>query len=152
MIFLSRNLVFLLKKFGATQAQLAIYCGVSQNSISNWINEVSSPNVPALMKLYQFFGVSLDALVLTDLENSDIDFTEHIEDFKESGNAGGRATGKTIPVAKAYFTGDTGSSIVSEPDPVANWAIMGQFKEVHRKLDVLIDHQENYADKKGVKK
>ncbi|MBL7745978.1 MAG: helix-turn-helix transcriptional regulator [Chitinophagaceae bacterium] len=148
MIFLPRNLVFLLKKFGATQAQLAIYTGVSQNSISNWVNDVSSPNVAALVKLYQFFGISLDALVLTDLENSDIDFTEHIEAFKESGNAGGKATGKTMPVAKAYLTADTGSSIVSEPDPVANWAIMGQFKEVHRKLDVLIDHQENNSEKR----
>lgn len=150
MIFLTRNLVFLLKKYGATQLQLALYAGVSQNSISNWINEVSSPNVAVLVKIHQFFGISLDALILTDLEKSDIDLSESIEEFKRLGIAGDKNPGKTKAVSKSYLRSeDAGPSIVSEPDPVVNWAVMGQFKEVHRKLDVILD---NTTPKKTAKK
>jgi len=149
-IFLTRNLVFLLKKYGATQSQLAAYAGVSQNSISNWINEVSSPNVAVLVKIHQFFGISLDALILADIEKSGLDLTENIEEFKRLGVVGDKNTGKVKPVLKNYFKGDdTNTSIVSEPDPVMNWAVMGQFKEVHHKLDIIL---ENTEPKKGAKK
>lgn len=151
MSFLSKNLLFLLKKYGATQAQLASYVDASQNSISNWINEVSSPNVAILIKFHQFFGVSLDGLVLTDLEKSNIDFSENIEEFKKEGIAGKKDKGKTQPVAKNYFRGDD-SNIVSEPDPVMNWAVMGQFKEVHTKLDTLLENTKPGGAKKPAKK
>lgn len=135
---LPQNLVYLIKKFGTTQAQLAAFAGVSQNSISNWINNLSSPSVPALIRIHQFFGVSLDALVLVDLEQSRIDFSDHIEEFKKAGRLQSKPAGKTEVASKNYFR-EEDINTLSEPDPVANWAIMGQFKEVHRKLDILLE-------------
>jgi transcriptional regulator with XRE-family HTH domain len=71
--YFSTNLRKLLKKKGANQKQLAKFVGVKQNSISNWVNEVSSPTLNDVLKIYQYLGIaSLDDLVLKNFETEDI--------------------------------------------------------------------------------
>ena len=78
--YFASNLKRLLKLKGANQKQLAEFIGVKQTSISNWINEVSSPDVDNLLKTHRYFGLkSLDDLVLQNLttENTKWDTTSH---------------------------------------------------------------------------
>lgn len=141
---LNRNLLFLLKEFDATQSDLASHVGVSQNSISNWINEISSPNAPALVKIHQYFGVSIDALLLTNIEKDKILTEDHIREFKRIRKAARKDLGKAPRVSREYFTEESPQNLqVSEPEPVIGWAVMGQLKQLHEKLDraqVSLDH------------
>ncbi|MBC9875599.1 helix-turn-helix transcriptional regulator [Macrococcoides bohemicum] len=61
-IILKDNLTKLLDKFEINQKQLAYEIGISEMSISNWLNGRSYPNTPSLIKIADYFGVALDSL------------------------------------------------------------------------------------------
>jgi len=61
-IILKDNLTKLLAKFEINQKQLAREIGISEMSISNWLNGRSYPNTPSLIKIADYFGVALDGL------------------------------------------------------------------------------------------
>lgn len=136
--YLSKNLKYLIKRFDTSQSQLALYMDKRQTSISNWINKVSEPGVSDLLAMHHFFGISLDALVTTDLENSKIVMDSHVADFKRNGKISCKDYGKIQPVSEGYFAGvQREESTVNDTDPVAAWAIMGQFKQISEKIDQL---------------
>lgn len=68
---LSQNLVYLRKKHFLNQAVLGNELGVSQNSISLIERGSSDPAVSYAASIANFFKVSLDDLVLRDLEQLD---------------------------------------------------------------------------------
>lgn len=138
MNYLEKNLKYLIKRFDTSQSQLALYMDKRQTSISNWINKVSEPGVSDLLAIHHFFGISLDALVTTDLENSKIVTDTHVADFKRNGKISWKDSGKVQPISEGYFArGQAAELTLNEPDPVANWAIMGQFKQISEKIDQL---------------
>lgn len=138
MNYLPKNLKFLIRKYDTSQSQLALYVNKRQQSISNWINNISEPEVSDLISIHHFFGISLDALVFQDLENSKVVTIEHIETFKRNGKVTGKVSGKVLPVSEGYFNRSSGVvSVVNEADQVAAWAYMGQFKQINEKLDQL---------------
>ena len=51
-----------------SQEQLAERCGVSRQTVSNWENEKSYPDVRSLLLLGDAFGVSLDELIKGEVE------------------------------------------------------------------------------------
>lgn len=61
-IILKDNLTKLLAKFEINQKQLAHEIGISEMSISNWLNGRSYPNTPSLIKIADYFWVALDSL------------------------------------------------------------------------------------------
>lgn len=78
--YFSSNLKKLLKVKGVNQQNLANFVGVKQTSISNWINEVSSPDVNDLLKIYQYLGIdSLDNLILKNLEVGDVKLDRRLD-------------------------------------------------------------------------
>lgn len=140
MNYFSKNLKYLLKRFGVKQGELAEQVGKKQTTISNWINEVSEPDVSQLLIIHHYFGISLDALVKTDLEKLKVVADSHVEEFKKFGKAKREVPDKKSAASRQYFIeDDPKQSILSEPDPVANWAVMGQLKQIHEKLDDLKD-------------
>lgn len=150
MNYFSANLKFLLRKFDVTQAQLALHLNRSQNSVSNWSNAQTSPDLDDLVGMYQFFGISLDALVFTDLQKGNLITEQHLKDFKRNGNQIRNPIGNRKAISKEYFGSDSiQDQVLNEPDPVVNWAIMGQFKQVHEKLDQLRVLGENILKKQG---
>ena len=60
-IFPQRLKELRLKK-GLTQTELGEKVGVKQNTFTNWENGKREPNFETLLKLADFFGVSLDWL------------------------------------------------------------------------------------------
>lgn len=146
---LSKNLLFLIKSFETTQSELASFAGVSQNSISNWINEISYPNAPVLVRMHQFFGISIDALLLDDIEKNKILTDSHIKEFKRIRKVNKDAPGKVQAISKEYIIPDDSRvSQVRENDPMSDWAVMGQLKKINDKLDNVQDSLNSLSKKK----
>ncbi len=95
-------------------------CGISPNTWSNYENNVSRPGLEKVIELSKIFGVNIDDLLLTDLENGSL------KDVLNSG--------------------DKPQSILNEEDSLAAWVILGQLKQIDEKIDQLLSAQ-NKPDK-----
>lgn len=146
--YFNTNLKYLLKKFGIKQDQLALQVNKKQTTISNWINKIGGPDANDLIVLRAFFGISIDTLLLVDLNNSKIVTEEHLQEFKLNGKVNGNILGKVLPLSKGYFTPDDQlKTVINEPDATGSWAIMGQLKLMDGKLDELRALAEKTAKK-----
>ena len=67
MTYFTKNLPFLRKVSGLSQADLSAQIGVKRNTISNYENGVSAPDFQLLAKLMDVFGVSSDDFLFRDL-------------------------------------------------------------------------------------
>lgn len=67
LIFLAQNLAFLRKETKMTQADLAGRLGVKPNTISNYENGNSMPDLDAVQKLTEVFHIPADLLLYTKL-------------------------------------------------------------------------------------
>lgn len=152
MNYFSSNLKFLIKRFKTSQQDLALYIDMKQTSVSNWINGVSTPDIDILVKIHQFFGVSMDSLLKTDLQDSGLITDEHVEEFKRRGKPGGKVLGGVQPLSRRYFDEeDRPESLANEQESIAAWAIMGQLKQVTEKLDQLQQLGEELLRRTGKK-
>jgi transcriptional regulator with XRE-family HTH domain len=71
------------KMKGANQKQLADFVGVKQTSISNWINEITMPDVNNLLKIYQYLGIeSVDDLILKNIETGNVKLDKRLDNNK----------------------------------------------------------------------
>ncbi len=68
----AKNLLFLFRQTGETQAALALRVEKKPNTISNWVNEVSQPSLDDLIIITNFFDVSADEILNTDLEKGNL--------------------------------------------------------------------------------
>ena len=68
--FLATNLYFLRRSRQIQQAQIPAVLGFPQSSWSNWENGKNNPDIDTLISISNFFEVSLDDLVKTDLQAS----------------------------------------------------------------------------------
>lgn len=143
------NLKFLLKRFGVKQSDIALAVKKKQTTISNWINRVSEPDVSQLLDIHQYFGISLDALVKSDLAQENVVTDEHVAEFKKLGSSAREVPKKPRPVSKQYFINEEPQrSMLSEPEAVTSWAVMGQLKHIHEKLDNIQDSVDSIAHQK----
>lgn len=60
---LARNIKFFRDQNGWTQEDLATKMLVSRSVVAKWENNMSTPDVPSLLKLRDYFNVSTDDLV-----------------------------------------------------------------------------------------
>ncbi len=67
---LANNLYFLRRSRQIQQAQIPAILGFPQSSWSNWENGKNNPDIDTLISISNFFEVSLDDLVKTDLQAS----------------------------------------------------------------------------------
>lgn len=66
---IAQNLVFLRKRSGLTQAQLAAHLHVSPQAVSKWEKEKSIPDIDVLNSISAFFRISVDELLNLKLKN-----------------------------------------------------------------------------------
>ncbi|MEY8355224.1 helix-turn-helix transcriptional regulator [Lachnospiraceae bacterium 54-53] len=59
---INERIKVLLKEKNKKQTELADFIGVSQNTVSDWINKGKSPSANLAYRISDFFGVSLDYL------------------------------------------------------------------------------------------
>lgn len=70
MNYLATNLSELRNQNELTQSKMQEKLKIKRNTWSNWENSVSEPSVEEIVRIAQFFGVTIDDLLLTDLRNS----------------------------------------------------------------------------------
>lgn len=66
---LSTNLRYLRKKLGKTQDALSVELSIGRTTLANYEAGISEPNVETLLTIANFFGISVDELLSTNLEN-----------------------------------------------------------------------------------
>jgi transcriptional regulator with XRE-family HTH domain len=80
------NLERVRKEHKLSQASLGTALGITQQMISSYEKDISSPNIESLIKLSNYFQISIDALVDHTIEPEDSDsqrsqFTRLFESF-----------------------------------------------------------------------
>lgn len=76
---IARNITYLRKKMGLSQLELAEKIQYSNKNISKWEKAETTPSVFTLKRLAEIFGVSVDHLVSTLIEETDETNTTTIE-------------------------------------------------------------------------
>jgi transcriptional regulator with XRE-family HTH domain len=67
----SVNLKYLRRKIGLKQHQIRNIFNITRSTWSNYENGVTTPSVIDLINFSRYFGISLDELILHDLESRD---------------------------------------------------------------------------------
>ncbi len=83
------NLKQLRKEKNLTQEELAECLGVSPQTVSKWENNLSMPDISDLTVMADYFGISLDSLLLHNADQREKemkDFAKHIHELADSGN------------------------------------------------------------------
>lgn len=73
LIYFSKNLIFIRKLVGVTQAGLAEKLGIKANTISNYEKEVTTPDFKLLVKLCKLFCLPADLMLNTLLTSTNLE-------------------------------------------------------------------------------
>lgn len=66
-MYLAQNLKYLREQKGIKQRELSGALGLSSGAVGNWENKSRTPDIETIIKLAQFFDVTLDDLLLKAL-------------------------------------------------------------------------------------
>ncbi len=138
MSLFSKNLRFLRKKGNHNQEEISNLFNKRSNTIGNWENQKSEPSLGELMKLGEYFNISVHELLHADLEGG-------------SPNQGISVTGSPISGQPVQTRGSENPafSTVKETDPEAFWLILRELRAVHEKVDFVISAMESAGTKKN---
>ena len=67
-LYLAENIKYLREQDGLTQKEFAEKLGVSSGAISMWESGMREPELSRIIKLAEYFSVTLDDLILTELK------------------------------------------------------------------------------------
>jgi transcriptional regulator with XRE-family HTH domain len=134
--YLHSNIKFLRKRYAVTQEGLAFQVNKGQSTIGNWETQVSEPNISELVTISNYFGVSLDYLVLVDLKHGNLITDEMVSYFKEKGNVNGNRNSNLKPVkTPVSYSKSAQFSEVAEPDETGLWVLQSLLRGMDGKLD-----------------
>ncbi len=94
----SNNLKYYRLNKGVTQKDLALELGTNNTTLSNWENGISKPDIDTIVKLSNYFGITVDELIFSrnqvkDKQNSDFEKGKNTHPIKENGNLNGNLNG-----------------------------------------------------------
>jgi transcriptional regulator with XRE-family HTH domain len=143
MSIFSKNLRYLRKRENHNQDDIAILFSKRANTIGNWENQKSEPSLTELMKLGEFFKISVEDLLNRDLE-------------RQSDQPGTRASVSAIspvsakmPVTSFSLQESVLTAAAKEGSPDAFWLILRELRVIGEKLDLLVAGAEAGGFKKN---
>jgi len=140
MSLFSKNLRYLRKKGNHNQDDIAILFRKRANTIGNWENQKSEPSLTELMKLGEFFKVSVEDLLHTDLEKlSGSSLATHMVS----------TTSAKTPVTSFSIQEPVQGVAGKEGSPDAFWLILRELRVISEKLDALVSGIEPDGFKKN---
>lgn len=128
MSLFSKNLRFLRKKGGFKQDEIAALFNKRPNTIGNWENEKSEPSLAELVRLGDYFNVSTQDLLHSDMEVGVYN--------KEGQGAALQATAEQK--VKSYPEADPVISMANEEGPDAFWLVLRELRALNTKVDLLV--------------
>jgi transcriptional regulator with XRE-family HTH domain len=130
MSIFSKNLRFLRKRGNHNQEDIALLFKKKANTIGNWENQKSEPAFVELMKLADFFQVSIQ-----DLLQSDLTIREQAQSTgRELSSDGGNDLRSLESYKLQEFLGSP--SVATGSD--AFWIILRELRALNEKVDLLI--------------
>jgi transcriptional regulator with XRE-family HTH domain len=147
MSLFSKNLRFLRKKGNHNQDEISILFNKRANTIGNWENQKSEPNLAELMKLGEYFKVSIQDLLHSDLEKqSEYPVREQRSEpaTMEAGSAG-----ISRPMIRSHSIQESEGGMVRESGPDAFWLILRELRAIGEKVDKLVSGMESTGFKKS---
>jgi transcriptional regulator with XRE-family HTH domain len=139
MSIFSKNLRYLRKKGNHNQDEISTLFNKRANTVGNWENQKSEPNLTELMKLGEFFKVSIEDLLHTDMERK----SHH--PVSESAISATSA----MPPIKSYPIHEPVNSVAREGSPDAFWLILHELRAIDEKVDLLVSGMESTGFKKN---
>ncbi|MFT3750927.1 MAG: helix-turn-helix transcriptional regulator [Agriterribacter sp.] len=148
-VYLYKNLFFLRKKNGWTQAEMQDRCGISNATWSNYENGKTEPDIQSILNISRAFKVSVDDLLTVDFASvQPIEENEHKKNTKNvqvNVQPNVQVKGKN----EGYYSyPENAETMINEPSEVGAWAILGQLKQMDAKLDQLRVLAEKAAENK----
>src|ERR1700722_11358670 len=113
----SKNLRFLRKKGNHNQDEISFLFDKRANTIGNWENQKSEPSLAELIKLGEYFKVSIQELLHTDLE---------MQSFQN--DLGSKTSDTTGQVPKSYVLQEPVNSMANEGSEDAFWIILRELR------------------------
>lgn len=98
---LAQNLKCLRKQRGMSQQELAEVLEISQAAVGNWENEHREPDLKTIIRLAQYFGVTLDDLVLRDLKPPIPVYAKNLAHLRKKHGMTQREVANLLGVSKA---------------------------------------------------
>jgi transcriptional regulator with XRE-family HTH domain len=147
MSLFSKNLRFLRKRGNHNQDEISILFNKRANTIGNWENQKSEPNLAELMKLGEYFKVSIQDLLHSDMGKlSDTPVMEKLSDppVMETPSAT-----LSRPMIKSHFIQEPVSGAARESSPDAFWLILRELRAIGEKVDSLVSGMESTGFKKS---
>jgi len=140
MSLFSKNLRYLRKKGNHNQDEIAILFRKRANTIGNWENQKSEPSLTELMKLGEFFKISVEDLLHLDMEKlSEPAVTQPVVS----------AVSAKAPVTSFSIQEPVHTVAAREGSPDAFWLILRELRVIGEKLDGLISGMEPGGFKKN---
>ena len=136
----SKNLRYLRKKGKHNQDDIAILFRKRANTIGNWENQKSEPSLTELMKLGEFFKISVEDLLHTDMEK--------LSELSVAIPAVSTISTK-IPVTSFSIQEPAQGVAAREGSPDAFWLILRELRVIGEKLDALTSGIESGGFKKN---
>ena len=143
MSIFSKNLRYLRKKGNHNQDDIAVLFRKRANTVGNWENQKSEPSLTELMKLGEFFKISVEDLLQTDMEK--LSDTSAIMPGASTIAAKTSVTSFSIPEPEHGTTG----ADVKQGSPDAFWLILRELRVIGEKLDALVTGVEPGGFKKN---
>ena len=142
MSIFSKNLRYLRKRGNHNQDEIAILFKKRANTIGNWENQKSEPSLTELMKLGEFFKISVEDLLHIDLH---IDM-EELSDPPRTKSVS--AVSAKTPVTSFSIQEPVQAMAAREGSPDAFWLILRELRVIGEKLDSLVSGMEPGGFKK----
>lgn len=138
MSIFSKNLRYLRKKGNHNQDEISTLFNKRANTIGNWENQKSEPNLAELVKLGAYFKVSVQDLLHSDMEHQEKPLNPESQTQEYS-----------TEKIKSYSQPEPASSLAGEGSPDTFWLILRELRALNEKVDLLVSGMETTAFKKN---
>lgn len=133
-----------------SQEQIAFQAKVRSTTISNYINQKSSPGIEEFVEICHYFGISPESFLFQNFEKGGVITDQYIEDFKKKGRGNGGIMGGVMAKKPTIYQPENSPlSTVNEGEETMIWAVMNTLRQMDRKLDQLLTSGEHNQKKKG---
>jgi len=125
----SKNLRFLRKQRGLNQEEISRLFHKGANTIGNWENQKSEPNMEELLKLGGYFDISISELLQNDLEKKFL--------FQQAEKQQLNDLPSEVPPRQAFPQEPSRNNGDLHASPDIFWLILRELRAVNERLDLL---------------
>jgi transcriptional regulator with XRE-family HTH domain len=98
MSYLAKNILHLRKQKDLTQSKMCADIGIPRNTLSNWENDVSVPDLDKIVQLADYFNVDLTDFITVDMSDSNL--IQNEKEAKNRQNSYLNSNPKRYPIAQ----------------------------------------------------